>query len=282
MITRRTFIKTTTLASVSTIVAPGFLKAASLRKDIGLQLYTVRDQIAIDLPGTLKKIADIGYTWLEAAGYSEGKFYGLSPVDFKRMVHDYGMEVISSHATFDKQKQQQAIDAHAELGVQYLVYPSFPISSRETSDDFRQAAQRLNEIGAACLASGLKFGYHNHSFEFVPLEETTGYDLLLNLTGPDLVCFQADFYWMIYAGFDPLDYFRRYPGRFELWHVKDMDDSPEKGFAEVGTGVIDYEKIFRQKDKAGMACFFVEQDRSSIDPMDSIAISFENLKKIIQ
>jgi sugar phosphate isomerase/epimerase len=281
MITRRTFIKTTTLASLSAMLNPGMLKAATLKNDIGLQLYTLRDYISSDLPGTLANISAIGYTWLEAAGYSDGKFYGLQPRAFKKKVDDLGMQIISSHATFSQTQQQQAIDSHAELGVKYLVYPVLPVDEKVSKDDFSRAAARLNEIGEACRVSGMKFSYHNHAFEFVKIEATTGFDLLLTLTDPKSVCFESDLYWMVYAGTDPLDYFRKYPGRFELWHVKDMENSQEKDFAPVGTGIIDFKTIFWQKQLAGMAYFFVEQDDCKIDPLESVKISYKNLGKIV-
>jgi sugar phosphate isomerase/epimerase len=277
---RRTFIKTTALATAATMLAPKPLKAASGKKNIGLQLYTLRNPMQQDLPGTLRLIAKTGYSWLEAAGYSDGKFYGFSPRDFKNMVEDLGMKMISSHATFKPEEQQLAIDAHDALGVKYIVYPVLPYDEKSSADDFTKAADRLNEIGKACRKSGLKFGYHNHNFEFVKINNTTGYDLLLNLTDPKLVYFECDLYWMVYAGIDPLEYFRKYPGRFELWHVKDMENNPEKDFAPVGTGMIDFEGIFSQQDLAGMAYFFVEQDDSKIDPFDSVRISYENLLKI--
>jgi sugar phosphate isomerase/epimerase len=281
MSNRRDFIKISALASISSMLAPNWLKAATFKKDIGLQLYTLRNPMQQDLPGTLRAIAETGYTWLEAAGYDEGKFYGFPPLEFKMMVEDLGMQLISSHATFKPEQQQLAIDAHAELGVKYLVYPVLPVDEKTTRDDFTRASSRLNEIGKACQESGLKFGYHNHNFEFVKIDDTTGFDLLLTMTDPGLVCFESDLYWMVFAGADPVEYFRKYPGRFELWHVKDMENNPEKDFAPVGTGVIDFEQIFSQKELAGMAYFFVEQDDCKIDPFDSVKISYENLKKIV-
>lgn len=269
------------MASFSAMLAPNLLKAANLKKNIGLQLYTIRNQIQQDLPGALRSVAQTGYTWLEAAGYSEGKFYGLLPADFGKIVEDLGMQLISSHATFEPEDQQQAIDSHAELGVKYMVYPMLPVTKKESKDHFSMAAARLNEIGQACSLSGLKFGYHNHAFEFVKIEETTGYDLLLSFTDPNLVCFEADLYWMIYAGIDPVDYFQKYPGRFELWHIKDMQDNQEKDFTEIGTGTIDFKRMFRHEEQAGMAYFFVEQDNCKINPLESVKISYKNLRKIV-
>ena len=267
------------MATVSTILLPKMLQAAPNKKEIGLQLYTLRNPIQQDLPGTLRNIAKIGYTWLEAAGYKEGKFYDLLPREFKQMVEDLGMKMISSHASFAPD-QQLAIDAHLELGAEYLVYPWMSMPEKPARDDYAKAAELFNKLGEACNKAGLKFGYHNHSFEFVKIEETTGFDLLLTLTEPDKVCFECDLYWMAYAGVDPVDYIIKYPGRFELWHVKDMENNPEKDFAPVGKGIIDFNRIFSKKDLAGMEYFFVEQDECKIDPLDSVHISYKNLLKI--
>ena len=281
MITRRTFIKTTTFASVAAMFGPGMLKAANNEKDVGLQLYTVRDQIARDLPGTLRGISRIGYSWLEAAGYDNGTFYGMAPAEFRKIVNDFGMKVVSSHAMFSEVEQEQAIAAHAELGAEYLIFPGFPVPEHKAKDDFLKAAARLNTIGDACNKSGIKFGYHNHAFEFVEFGNTKGFDIMLTSTDPQKVCFESDIYWMIYAGVDPLKYFRDYAGRFELWHVKDMEAGEKKEFAPVGTGIIDFKPIFVQKERAGMVYFFVEQDDCKIDPLESVKISYSNLKKIV-
>jgi sugar phosphate isomerase/epimerase len=281
MITRRTFLKTTTLATASMMLAPDLLKASSLKKDVGLQLYTLRDLISKDLQGTLVKVAETGYTWLEAAGYDQGKFYGLAPAEFRKMVSGLGMEVVSSHVAFSPENSQEVIDAHLELGTAYVIYPWMSMPEQPARDDYSAAANLFNELGEACNRSGLKFGYHNHAFEFVKIEETTGYDLLLSQTERKSVCFEADLYWMAYAGVDPIDYFKKYPGRFGLWHVKDMDDTPEKGFAPVGTGTIDFGRIFSNKEISGMSYFFVEQDTCKDDPLESISVSHKNLVKLV-
>jgi len=281
MQTRRNFLKTTLLSTFAMTMSPHLLRAMPGKPDIGLQLYTIRDAMKADLQSTLEEVSRIGYTWLEAAGYADGKFYGLFPKELDQLVTDLGMELVSSHATFNMESQQQVIDAHAEAGVKFMVYPVMPIPEKETADDFKRAAQRLNEIGEACARAGIRFGYHNHAFEFERFDEQTGYDILLNETDPAMVFFQADLYWMIFAGIDPEDYFKQHPGRFEHWHVKDMEDSPERSFAEVGTGVIDFGKIFKIKDLSGMKYFFVEQDSCKRDPMESISISYQNLLKIV-
>jgi len=281
MITRRSFIKTTTLATVSALVVPGLLKCAAPRKYIGLQLYTVREQMKKDLLGTLQQVARIGYTWLEAAGYKDGKFYGMIPAEFKAIVNDLGMKLISSHVAFNKNQSQQVIDAHLELGVPYVVYPWMSMPDQPSKEDYYIKADLFNELGESCKNAGLKFGYHNHDFEFVKINETTAYDILLERTEPGLVCMEADLYWMRYANVDPLHYFSEYPGRFELWHVKDMEDSPERDFAAVGEGTIQFAKYFNEATlDSGMKFFFVEQDRCKIDPLESIEISYKYLRTL--
>jgi sugar phosphate isomerase/epimerase len=283
MITRRTFIKSTTLATVSTMLAPGLLNASTRKKKIGFQLYTVRDHMNKDLPGTLEKIARMGYNWLEAAGYGDGKFYNLPPADFKSMVDDLGMKLISSHVAIKPEQSQQVIDAHLELGVTFAVYPWMSMPQKPSREDYARKAELLNTIGEACNSAGLKFGYHNHDFEFVKIDDTTGYDIMLELTDPKIVCFEADIYWMTFAKVDPLHYFNKYPGRFDLWHVKDMEDSPERDFTEVGAGTIPYKKYFDEVDGiSGMKYFFIEQDACKIDPLESAAISYTNLINVLK
>ncbi len=281
MITRRSFIKTSSAAALSAIVLPRMLKAMPARQKTGLQLYTVRDYMAKDIKSTLSEIASIGYKWLEAAGYRDGAFYGLDPKEFASIVKDFGLNLISSHAFFNEEEADKAIDAHLAAGVKYIVFPSFPLAEHKSADDFTKAAERLNKTGEMCKKADLKFGYHNHDFEFATTDIGIGYDVLIANTEPDLVCFQADIYWMKYAGVEPLDYFKNYPGRFELWHVKDMDSSPVRKYTEVGSGIIPYKEIFQYRKTSGMNYFFVEQDDCAIDPLESIAISFRNLQEII-
>jgi sugar phosphate isomerase/epimerase len=283
MTTRRNFLKTSALASASVILLPGCLKFARDKNGIGFQLYTVRDHISKDLPGTLEKLSRMGYNWLEAAGYSDGKFYNLPPAAFKSMVDDLGMKLISSHVAIKPEQSQQAIDAHLELGVNYAVYPWMSMPEKPSREDYMRKAELFNILGQACNRAGLKFGYHNHDFEFVKIEDTTGYDILLEMTDPAAVCFEADIYWMTFAKVDPVHYFKKYPGRFELWHIKDMEDSPERGFTEVGEGIIPYKKYYDEVDRiSGMKYFFIEQDACKIDPLESAAISYANLVNVLK
>jgi sugar phosphate isomerase/epimerase len=128
----------------------------------------------------------------------------------------------------------------------------------------------------------LHFGYHNHDFEFRKIGDSTGYDILMELCDPELVFFEADIYWITYANVDPLEYLKKYKGRYKIWHVKDMENSPERSFAIVGEGTINYGEIFNKMNKiSGMEYFFVEQDSCKKDSLESIAISYNNLREIL-
>lgn len=158
------------------------------------------------------------------------------------------------------------------------------LSGREyfnTADNCKKTAELLNQFGEVCNASGIRFAYHNHAFEFEMVEEKVPYNILLESTDPNLVTFEPDLYWMVKAGVNPVDYFSKYNGRFELWHVKDMDKTEEQFFTEVGQGVIDFKTLFEAKALSGMQYFFVEQDRcKNHPPLESIKISYNYLKDL--
>lgn len=279
MISRRAFLQKS-IAAFSLLSLPVTTQAKSFKKDIGLQLYTVRDYTSKDLRNTLKKLADIGYNNLEAAGYSEGKFYGLEPKVFRKMVEDFGMKIISSHSGISLENATQVIAAHDELGVDYLILPWIKIENPDTAT-FLKIAENLNKLGELCKKGKIKFGYHNHDFEFVNTDRGIGFDLLIENTDPKLVLFEADVYWMKKAGFDALDYFRKYPGRFELLHLKDMAASTAREDIEIGNGIIDFKPFFTSAKQSGMKYFFIEQDNCKIDSLESVAVSYANLRKLL-
>lgn len=251
---------------------------------VGIQLYTVRDGMQANVEESLKKVADIGYKHLELAGYDNGKFYGYEPPVFKEMVEDLGMTVIASHTGVeikgvDLVNAEAVARDHAQLGVKYCVKPWLIEERRISIDSYKQVAEELNTIGEVMKKYDIQFGYHNHDFEFDTVEgKIPYYDILVPETDPELVVMELDVYWATKAGQDPVEIFNRFPGRFGLLHVKDMDDTEEQYFAPVGTGVIDFERIFAAKEKAGMKYFFVEQDQTKIyTPFEAIEISYDNL-----
>lgn len=280
MLSRRLFIRNSSLLATALCIKPFSMLANPSSGKVGLQLYTVRDNLSRDFDATLKKIAAIGYNHLEAAGYQDGKFYDQTPSELKKKVSDLGMTLNSSHAMFATEGAERAIEAHKELGVDYLVFPSLPESNREDPDSYLRAAGKMNEIGEQCREYSIQFGYHNHQYEYNDLGGVNGYDLLLKNTGKENVFFEIDLCWTVAAGYDPLYYFRKHPGRFKLWHVKDITARTDGKLTEVGTGIIDFQEIFDAKEVAGMEHFYIEQDTCEMDPLESVAISYNNVLKL--
>jgi len=256
----------------------------------GLALYTVRENMGEDAKATLQKVADAGYAYIEAAGYADGKFYGMDPQDFKSYVESIGLTPVSTHmggVTLENADQQIA-DTKA-AGFEYFTIPVPPMGMftfdpenrtmgmKGTMEDF---AEILTTIGKKCEAAGLKLLYHNHDFEYKNNEDgIKPIVYLLENTDPKYVNFQMDLYWVTRAEADPVSYFEKYPGRFKLWHVKDMDE--EGKFAPVGEGTIDFKRILDKKDVSGMERYFVEQDMTwDKKPLEVIKISHKGLKEI--
>lgn len=280
MTNRRTFIKRITASALASMIIPETVWANPMKKTIGIQLYTIRDMVNKDFEGTLKILSGIGYNSVEAAGYGDRKFYNYEPKDYQKICNDYGILPLSSHSGINLENADTVIEDTVKAGMSYLVLPSIPIEKRKTLDDYKHLADEFNLIGEKCKKSGLKFGYHNHAFEFEKIEGRVPYDSLLENTDPELCFMQVDFYWMVYGGYDPLDYIQRYPGRFELWHVKDMDKTEKRESTEIGSGVIDFRRLFRKQKKSGMKYFFVEQEEFKMDITESITLSFNYLNNL--
>lgn len=259
---------------------------------IGLQLYTIRDAMATDVPGSLKKVSDAGYKYVELAGYADGKFYGYAPAEFLKMVNDLGMEILSSHTqveaagvTLDNAKKMA--EDHSKLGVKYCIQPWVVEEARKTISSYKKMVADWNTVGRIMKDFGIQFGYHNHNFEFDTVEGKIPYfDVMLAELDKDLVTMEIDFFWASKAGQDPVAIFNKYPGRFQLFHMKDMftKEAPyyttvgEDDFAPVGAGVIDFKAILAAKDIAGMKYMIVEQDKSRENkPFDDIVTSINNL-----
>ncbi|HNW58012.1 MAG TPA: sugar phosphate isomerase/epimerase [Bacteroidales bacterium] len=259
---------------------------------IGLQLYTIRDAMGTDVPGSLKKVSDMGYKYLELAGYADGKFYGYEPVEFKKMVNDLGMEILSSHTqvealgiTLDNAKKMA--EDHAKLGVKYCMQPWVVEEARTTIASYQKMCADWNQVGAIMKENGIQFGYHNHNFEFDTVEGKIPYfDVFMVELDKELVTMEPDLFWMSKAGQNPVEIFKKYPGRFQVFHMKDMytKEAPfyttagVTDFAPVGAGVIDFKAILAAKDIAGMKYMVVEQDRTKDGkPFDAAQTSITNL-----
>ncbi len=281
MTTRRSFIKQTSLFSVAAFADPMFLLKSKAK--VGLQLYTLRNEIFKDTRGVLKKVAALGYREVESFGYKDGKYFGLTPAEFASVLKNNGLSHPSGHymLTHLSGDWNKAIEDAKTAGQQYMVLAYLMPDERKSIDDYKKIASQINVAGEACKKAGIQFAYHNHDFEFADMNGQHGYDIFLKETDPNLVKFELDLYWVSFAGKDPVEMFKQHPGRFPLWHVKDMDNTPKKFFTEVGNGVIDFKRIFAASQTAGMKHFFVEQDVCPGPPMVSIEKSIQYLKKNI-
>jgi sugar phosphate isomerase/epimerase len=287
---RREFLRITAAGTIGAIVlSQSGCKSAP---KIGLQLYTIRDAMDKDVPGSLKKVSDIGYKYIELAGYADGKFYKYEPAEFRKIVNDLGMEILSSHTqvegagvTLDNAKKMA--EDHAKLGVKYCLQPWIVEEMRTTIASYQRMAANWNQIGEIMKGFGMQFGYHNHNFEFDTVEGKIPYfDVMLAELDKNLVTMELDLFWTTKAGQDPVEIIKKYPGRFQLFHMKDMytKEAPffttvdVKDFAPVGEGVIDFKRILAEKKTAGMKYMVVEQDQSRAGtPFEDIKTSLVNL-----
>ena len=259
---------------------------------LGLQLYTIRDAMGKDVPGSLKKVSDIGYKYLELASYADGKFYGYKPVEFRKLVNDLGMEILSSHTQVEIpgnpiDNAKKIADDHAILGVKYCMQPWIVEEDRKTIASFQKMAAHWNQVGAIMKKNGIQFGYHNHNFEFGTVEGKIPYfDVFMVELDKDLITMELDLFWTTKAGQNPVELFKKYPGRFQLFHMKDMytkqapifTTNGVSDFAPVGSGLINFKEILAAKKIAGMKYMFVEQDSTKDDkPFDAIQTSITNL-----
>jgi sugar phosphate isomerase/epimerase len=248
---------------------------------IGLQLYTVRDLLQKDFDGTIEQLAKIGYKNLEFAGY-----YNRTPEQVRALLDRLQLVSRSSHIGAPLMRQDAAgqIRAAKTIGQEYITLPSYNWG-KEGLAGWRKGIAEFNQWGAMCRDAGIKLAYHNHAAEFAPLEGTTGYDVLVKEVDPKLVDFELDIYWARFADQDPLALFAKYPGRFALWHVKDLAVTNDtKGMTPVGKGSIDFKTIFAHARESGMKYFFVEHDSAAQYPGGSLAsaqASYEYLRQLL-
>jgi sugar phosphate isomerase/epimerase len=269
---------------------PTLARAAPPAKHAGIQLYTINEAMRADAAGSLKKLRQIGYLEVESAGFG-----GLSATQFRGLIDAAGLTCPSAHLQFDLDNLDQAFaDAHA-LGAKYAVSsisrslvlganaPKDALGTGMSLDEAKRTAAIANRIGASARRAGLQFTYHNHNFEFADQGGgALGYDLLLQETDPQLVKFEIDCGWMIFAGHDPVDYIEKYPHRFPMIHVKDFlprgTDAQMRG-AELGRGTVDYKPIFAAATKAGLQHYFVEQEGpfARMSPVEAAQVDYDYL-----
>ncbi|MEY8707598.1 sugar phosphate isomerase/epimerase [Bacteroides faecichinchillae] len=258
---------------------------AKKKKDVTIQLYSVRDLIkeGSDFNALLKKLAKMGYSSVEAANYNDGKFYGLTPEDFKKAVEDAGMTVLSSHCSRGLSDQElasgdfseslkwwdQCIAAHKAAGMKYIVTPWLGVP--KTVKDLQTYCNYFNEIGKRCKENGMLYGYHNHAHEFEKVEgKEVMYNYMLENTNPDYVFFQMDVYWVVRGQNSPVDYFKKYPGRFKILHIKDDRELGQ-------SGMVGFDAIFKDAATAGVQNIVAEIERYSCPVEESVKESIDYL-----
>jgi sugar phosphate isomerase/epimerase len=286
---RRKFIKQTGLLSVGAMVAPQLLSAKG-HKIVGLQLYSLRDQLPKDVAGNIARVAAAGYKEVETYGYSKQHgFWGMDAKAFSDLLKDNGLKTPSGHFGMNQyfvegktDDLEAYIDAANITGMEYVIIPSINGEVLKSADQFKMVAAKMNKAAEICKKAGLKLGYHNHNFEWKPVDGTTFYDVLLKETDPALVHMEMDIYWVVRAGQDAVKLFEQHPGRFALCHLKDMDKVKPELNTEVGKGSIDFKAILSKAKLAGLKHFIVEQENFiNIDPYISITESAAYAKNIL-
>ncbi|QQS46082.1 MAG: sugar phosphate isomerase/epimerase [Acidobacteriota bacterium] len=272
---RRNFLTTATGGALAAL-APDAFSAERLNK-IGVQLYTVRNEMAKDFDGSLRKIAGLGYKQVEFAGY-----YNRDPKQIRALLDSLGLEAPAAHVPLRdiRESLPRAIETARIIGHRYLICPYLMENERKTLDQYREYAALFNKAGEECRKAGIQFGYHNHDFEFMPIEGKMPFELLLAETNLKLVKIELDLYWTVKAGHKPIEFMKKHPGRFVAFHVKDMDASEKGFFTEVGRGVINFGEIFQAGRKAGVELFIVEQDQTPGSPFDSLKVSYDYLNNL--
>ncbi len=258
MSTRREFLRSFSLISAGLFLASASCKSRRQQPEkkqaLGIQLYSLRDVIWDNLQATLAEVSKLGYTGIEAYGY-DGRFFGMEARAFKRMCDDLQLEIYSTHTGITLENVHGFAETAAEIGMNFLVLPSFGGRPRSTVADYHRAAEEMNRLGEICNSYGVRFGYHNHDFEFIKIGEVMPYDILLQETTPELVTFQADTYFFVKSGLDPVHFFTTYPGRFESLHLKDVGMDGESCI--IGNGIVDFEAALAS---AGAKLLIYEQE----------------------
>ena len=277
MTDRRSFVSTLGAALLGAACSRvGNSQSTQRLERVGVQLYTVRNDLARDFEGTLARVAEIGYREVEFAGY-----HNRSPTDVRAILTRLGLAAPASHVPIDafRRNIDGAIADAKTVGHQYLVVPWLDPAQRRSIDDYRSLADELNRFGEKVRAAGMRLGYHNHDFELGAMGGSVPLDVLFDRTDPNLVVFELDLYWVTRGGADPLTYIARYPGRVHLVHVKDSAGAPEHRQVDVGKGTIDFGKILSRREQAGIRHAFVEMDEPT-NALETLRVSYQYLAQL--
>ena len=284
---RRNFLKTSGLLTAGLFINPSEL--LKTKRAAGIQLYTLRELIVKDPTSVINKVALAGFKEVEMYGLSaEKRFFGLSVKDFASLLKQNNLKSPSGHYMPEKflfengsvDEVKKLCDVGQMMGHQYIVIPWMAEERRKTIDQYKRLAERINKAGEICKTANLQLAYHNHDFEFFNIKGQKGYDILLKETDANLVKMEMDIYWVISAGYNPVDLFKANPGRFPMLHVKDMDKINKKMNTEIGNGSIDFKKIFKFAKLAGVKHYYVEQENNyKPDIVSSINTSSDYFRK---
>jgi sugar phosphate isomerase/epimerase len=285
MTTRREFL---TQAALLTTCALATTESLMAKPDsrVGLQLYSLREQLPKDIKGVITKVAAAGYKEVETYGYSkQNGFWGMNAGAFSQLLKHNGLTTPSGHYGLDQyltggqlDELNYIIEAAKTTGQTYITVPSLGSAYPKSFDGFKSTAEKLNKAGELCKRAGLALAYHNHAAEFKAVNATTLYEVLLTETDKNLVQFEMDLYWVVRAGQSPVSIMQRHPGRFAMVHIKDMDKTKPELNTEVGAGSINFKEIVANANSAGIKHFIVEQENFSIDPYQSITQSCSYVK----
>jgi len=295
---RRNFVRTGALAALGTMLLPGSALAAKKKKGIvGLQLYSVRDEMSKDPLGTLKQVSKMGYKYVEHANYINRKFYGYTAPEFKKVLDDLGLKMVSGHTVMGRQHWDDTIKDFSDswkltvedagvLQQKYVVSPSMDNSMRKTYDDFMRYMDVFNKCGELCKKQGMKFGYHNHDFEFSEkLNDVKLFDIMMKSINPELVVIQLDIGNLYNGGAVALDVVRQYPGRFENIHVKDeikaASGNEKYESTIIGEGIVNAREVVDLATKiGGTTCYIIEQESyQGKAPLECVELDLKIMKK---
>lgn len=263
---RRHFLQTSALLSVGSLMSSCQLFANTYSKKeiaFGIQLWSVRDDMGKDASSVLTQLSAYGYKQIESCDLGKTIFWGMKPSEFKKHLDDNGLSMPSAHCDISKNFEQTAADA-ASVGAKYLICPW--LGPQKSIDDYKKAADNFNAKGEICRKNGLRFAYHNHDYSFI-MNESLEFpqDVIMKFSDPALVDFEMDMYWVVTAGQEPIDWFKKYKDRFKLCHIKDRSKNAEAADKDascnLGTGAIDFKTILPLAKKYGMEYFHVEQEK---------------------
>lgn len=292
---RREFLKNTSLVALGTALAPQFAFKDD-EKPIGIQLWSVKDELREDFDKTIEKLAKMGYGYVEGFGYENGGWFGKNPKGMKEVLKDWNLKMPSSHYSlvgskhFDAKNMitdevKKMIEDSLKVGQRYLISPWMEKEDRADLDTLKKFCEKLNKCGEYCKSMNLRFGYHNHWFEFDKVGGEMIYDVMLKNTDPQFVTFEMDVCWATYSKQNPVEWFKKYPKRFELLHMKDLIDGAEThedATCIIGKGVVDFADIIANASKGGVKMYIAELETYEKSSIEDVKVCYKNLRKLLK